>query len=235
MSIQNLERIFRPERIAVIGASERSGSVGDTVMENLLRSKFDGRITPVNPKHDRIHGLRAYKRVDQLGTAPDLAVICTPAKTVPSLVGQCKEAGVGGVVILSAGFREVGREGAELEAEVRSRAGAFEQLRVIGPNCLGLLAPREGLNASFATAMPPAGNMAFISQSGALCTAVLDWAIEQQVGFSYFVSIGNMLNVDFADLIDFFAQDAETRAVVLYIESIPQARKFMSASWRAAW
>jgi acetyltransferase len=230
MSTHNLQRIFRPARVAVIGGSQRQGSVGDAVMRNLLDADFRGTVIPVNPKYDEVHGLRAYQEVGQLSEPPDLAVVCTPAKTVPAIVGQCRDADVGGVIILSAGFREAGKEGAELEKSVRAAGGDFEHLRAVGPNCLGILAPHQGLNASFAAAMPPAGHVAFVSQSGALCTAVLDWALQEQIGFSHFVSIGNMLDVDFADLIDYFAEDSQTRAIVLYIESITNARRFMSAS-----
>jgi acetyltransferase len=199
-------------------------------MRNLLEADFRGTVIPVNPKHDEVHGLRAYHEVGQLDEPPDLAIVCTPAKTVPAIVGQCRDAGVGGVIILSAGFRETGDKGIELEQAVREAGGDFKQLRAVGPNCLGILAPHQGLNASFAAAMPPAGHIAFVSQSGALCTAVLDWAVQEQIGFSHFVSIGNMLDVDFADLIDYFAEDSETRAIVLYIESIRDAGRFMSAS-----
>ncbi len=230
MSTQNLQRIFRPAGVAVIGASQRHGSVGDAVMRNLLDADFRRTVIPVNPKHEEIHGLRAYQEVGQLSEPPDLAIVCTPAKTVPAIVGQCRDAGVGGVIILSAGFREAGEEGVKLEQSVRAASGDFKQLRAVGPNCLGILAPHQGLNASFAAAMPPAGHVAFVSQSGALCTAVLDWALQEQIGFSHFVSIGNMLDVDFADLIDYFAEDSQTRAIVLYIESISNARKFLSVS-----
>lgn len=230
MSIRQLDRIFAPRNVAVIGASAQPRKVGHAVLRNLIAARFEGPVYPVNPRTESILGLRSYARVSELPEPPDLAVICTPAATVPDLVRECGEAGVGGLVIISAGFRESGAKGQELEERVRAAAAAFPQMRIVGPNCVGLMSPASRLNASFGKGFPQPGSVAFVSQSGAVCTSVLDWALEEEVGFSHFVSIGNMLDVDFADLIDFFNEDPATRAVILYVESIGDARRFMSAA-----
>lgn len=230
MSIRNLDKIFRPRRIAVIGASNTPAKVGYRALANLVGSGFPGVVYPVNLKGDPVQGIHAYRSVDELPGTPDLAVICTPGAGVPDVVRQCGEAGIRGIVILSAGFGEVGGEGRELQDTLRATVRDFDHMRVIGPNCLGVMVPSLHLNASFAAAAPPPGHIAFISQSGALCTAVLDWALEQGVGFSHFVSVGNMLDVGFADLIDYFGQSTATRAIILYVESITDARGFMSAA-----
>ena len=230
MPIRNLDKIFRPASVAVIGASDQPGKVGHTVLENLLRYGFQGPVHPINPKQTTVQGLPAVRHIGAISPPPDLAVICTPAATVPGVIRECGEAGTRGIVILSAGFREVGKEGRALEDRVREEAARFDGLRIIGPNCLGIIAPQIALNASFAAAMPKAGHVAFLSQSGALCTSVLDWAIEEDIGFSSFVSVGNMLDVGIGDLIDFFGSDPATKSIVLYIESISDARQFMSAA-----
>ncbi|HVA48279.1 MAG TPA: bifunctional acetate--CoA ligase family protein/GNAT family N-acetyltransferase [Pirellulales bacterium] len=230
MPVHNLDKIFRPKSVAVIGASEQPGKVGHTVLHNLLSFGFGGAVHAVNPKQSSVQGVPAVAHVGQLSPPPDLAVICTPAPTVPGVVRECGEAGTRGIVILSAGFREVGPEGRALEEEIRREAERYEGLRIIGPNCLGVIAPQIGLNASFASTMPKAGHVAFLSQSGALCTSVLDWALDENIGFSNFVSIGNMLDVGVGDLIDYFGADPATRSIVLYIESITDARQFMSAA-----
>ncbi len=230
MSIRNLDKIFKPRRIAVVGASNNPASVGYTVLKNLVGSGFQGVVYPVNPKHEAVQGIQAYPSVKDLPKTPDLAVICTPARTVPDIVRECGEAGILGLIIISAGFKEAGEEGKELERRLREEVARFEGMRVIGPNCLGIIVPGLNLNASFAGATPKPGHVAFISQSGALCTSVLDWALEEGVGFSHFVSIGNMLDVDFGDLIDYFGEDPNTQSIILYIESISDAREFMSAA-----
>jgi len=230
VSIRNLDKIFKPQRIAVVGASNNPQSVGYTVLKNLIGSGFQGVVYPVNPKREAVQGIQAYPSVKELPKAPDLAVICTPARTVPGIVRECGEAGIRGLIIISAGFKEAGEEGKALEAELKSEIARFDGMRVIGPNCLGIIVPGLNLNASFAGATPQAGHVAFISQSGALCTSVLDWAIGEGIGFSYFVSIGNMLDVDFGDLIDYFGEDPDTQSIILYIESISDAREFMSAA-----
>ena len=230
MSIQNLDKIFDPHRVAVIGASDTPTSVGYTVLRNLIGSGFRGVVYPVNPKRESIQGIQAYKDIPSLPHAPDLAVICTPAKTVPDLIRQCGEVGTRGVVIISAGFREIGAEGRELERLVLEEKNKFDGMRIMGPNCLGIIVPGINLNASFAASSPKKGHVGFISQSGALCTSVLDWAIDEGIGFSYFVSVGNMLDVTMGDLMDYFGSATETQSIILYIESISEAREFMSAA-----
>ena len=214
----------------MVGASERASSVGTTVIRNLSDAGFDGPVFPVNPKYERVFGKQAYAGVGDLPETADLAVICTPARTVPGIVRECGRAGIPGLVILSAGFREAGDEGARLEAEVEAARREFDGMRIVGPNCLGLMVPHGKLNASFAGAMPAVGRVAFVSQSGAVCTSVLDRAAREGVGFSSFVSLGNMLDVSIADLIDACSRDEMTDAVVLYVESIGDARRFMSAA-----
>ena len=230
MPIRNLSKIFQPRSVAVIGASIELGSVGRTVLENLQRAGFTGDLYPVNPKYESVLNLRAYPSIDKLPGTPDLAIIATPAVTVPALVGDCGEAGVRGLIVVSAGFREVGASGQAIEAELERNVAKFPDMRLIGPNSLGVLVPGSRLNASFAAAMAQPGRIAFISQSGALCTSILDWSLAEKVGFSYFVSIGNALNVQVGDLIDYFAEDPATDSIVLYIESVTNARGFMSAA-----
>ena len=230
MPTQNLAKVFQPKSVAVLGASSRVGSVGRTVLENLQRAAFPGEIFPINPKYDALLGRQAYPSIRALAHPPDLAIIATPAATVPGLVRECGEAGVPGLIILSAGFSEVGPHGRELESELARTAASFPDMRVIGPNCLGVMVPASHLNASFAAAMAKPGRVAFISQSGALCTSILDWSLAEGIGFSYFVSIGNTLNVKVGDLIDYLADDPTTDSIVLYLESVTDARRFMSAA-----
>jgi acetyltransferase len=230
VSISNLDKIFAPQRVAVIGASDSPTSVGYTVLRNLVGSGFRGVVYPVNRKRESVQGVQAYPDIPALPHAPDLAVICTPAPTVPGIVRACGEAGTRGVLIISAGFREVGEEGRALEAQIREEQKKFDGMRILGPNCLGIIVPRIHLNASFAAATPEAGHVGFVSQSGALCTSVLDWALDEGVGFSYFVSVGNMLDVTMGDLIDYLGSATETQSIILYIESIAEAREFMSAA-----
>ena len=230
MSILNLDKIFAPHRVAVIGASDTPSSVGYTVLKNLIGSGFAGVVYPVNSKRESVQGIQAYPDVKSLPHAPDLAVICTPAVTVPGLVRDLGEVGTRGLVIISAGFREIGEEGRKLEKQVLEEQAKFEGMRILGPNCLGIIVPKIHLNASFAAATPKKGHIGFISQSGALCTSVLDWAIDEGIGFSYFVSVGNMLDVSMGDLIDYFGSATDTQSIILYIESISEAREFMSAT-----
>ncbi len=224
-----LNQIFRPTQIAVIGASERPGSPGQIIMQNLIESGYRGTIYPVNLKHRQVMGNKVFRHVAQIDAPIDLAMICTPARTVVDLVEECGQAGVGGVVILTAGFAEAGDSGRRLFQEVRKLAQQYD-LRIVGPNCMGFISPHKRLNASYAgrTALP--GNLAFISQSGALLTSILDWSVEQNVGFSHFVSVGEMVDVDFADLIDYFGTDAHTSCILIYMESLRNARRFMSAA-----
>ena len=225
----NLDKIFNPKSIAVIGASDEEGSVGYILMKNLTELGYQGKVYPVNIHKTEILGFKAYKTVDQLPETVDLAVIATPAKTVPDIVEQCGKAGIPGIIIISAGFKEVGPEGKALEDKILEIKKRYN-LRIIGPNCLGIIRPSINLNATFTAKMPKPGNIAFISQSGALCAAILDWAVHENIGFSNFVSIGSMVDVDFGDLIDYFGTDPKTRSILMYIEGITDARKFMSAA-----
>jgi acetyltransferase len=228
-----LEPLFAPANVAVIGASEKPGSVGRTVVWNLVSSPFGGTVYPVNPRRTNVLGVRAYPAVASLPERVDLAVICTPAPAVPGIVAECVDAGVSAAIVISAGFRETGAAGLALEREAldRARAGG---LRVLGPNCLGVMSPSTGLNATFAGSMARPGSVAFISQSGALCTAVLDWSHEMNVGFSHFVSIGSMMDIGWGDLIDYLGDDPRTKSIVIYMESIGDARAFLSAAREVA-
>jgi len=215
------------------GPTEREGSVGRTILWNLISSSFGGTVFPVNIKRRSVLGIKAYPSVLDVPDQVDLAIIVTPAQTVPEVVRECVEKGVRGAIIISAGFKETGPEGAELEREIlaEARRGA---MRIIGPNCLGIMSPVTGLNATFASAMARPGNVGFISQSGALCTAILDWSFRENVGFSHFVSIGSMMDVGWGDLIDFLGNDPRTKSIVIYMETIGDARSFLSAAREVA-
>jgi acetyltransferase len=230
MSVRNLDKIFNPQRVAVVGASNKQGSVGYSVLRNLIGIGFQGPVYPVNPKYEAVLGIPAYASLSDVPHPPDLAIVCTPANTVAGVVDECGKSGVGGMIVLSAGFKEIGESGLQLERELKQTLARYDGLRVVGPNCLGLIVPRIHLNASFSGVMPADGKIAFISQSGALCTAILDWAVEENVSFSNFVSVGNIMDVTIADLIDYFGDDPQTAAIILYIESIPVAREFLSAA-----
>ncbi|KAF0238268.1 MAG: hypothetical protein FD181_1213 [Prolixibacteraceae bacterium] len=230
MAIKKLNSIFKPKRIALIGVSDNPNSVGGITLRNLVGGGFNGVVYPVNPKREAVFGIPCYPDVKSLPKTPDLAVIMTAAKFVPGIIRECGEAGIHGVIIMSAGFKESGEEGRILEDDVKAEKAKFPDMRVIGPNCLGILVPGLNMNVSFANGMPKKGHVAFISQSGALCTSVLDWAYDSNIGFSYFVSIGNSMDVNFGDLIDYFGQDPNTKSIVLYVESLANARTFMSAA-----
>jgi len=230
MAIHRLENIFNPQRIALIGVTANPKSVGGKVLGNLVGSGFRGVVYPVNPDFEAVMGIPCFSSLRQLPRRADVGVICAPAAKVPALVRECGEAGIRGVVIVSAGFRETGPAGQALENDILTEARRFDNMRILGPNCLGVIVPGRQLNMSFAGAMPKSGHIAFISQSGALCAAVLDWAIEENIGFSCIASIGNALDVDFGDLIDYLGEDDKTRSIILYMESIGQARKFMTAA-----
>jgi acetyltransferase len=230
VSTLNLDKIFDPRHVAVFGAGNTPASVGYTVLRNLIGSGFLGAVFPVSSNQESIRGVRAYKDVASLPQVPDLAVICTPPATVPPLIRDLGEAGTRGIVVISSGFREVGQAGGWLEREILEEKRNFDGMRIVGPNCLGIIVPGIHLNASFAAAMPKNGHIGFISQSGALCTSVLDWALDEGIGFSYFVSIGNMLDVSVGDLIDYLGAATQTQSIILYIESITEVREFMSAA-----
>ncbi len=229
----SLEVFFKPKHVAVIGATETKGSVGRTILWNLISTPFGGTVFPVNPKRPSVLGIKAYPSIAAVPQKVDLAVIVTPAATVPSLIEECVAAGVKGVIIISAGFKETGSAGFELEQRILGIARRGK-LRIIGPNCLGVMSPLIGLNATFAGAMAHAGGVGFISQSGALCTAVLDWSLKELVGFSAFVSIGSMLDVGWGDLIQYLGDDPHTRSIVIYMESIGDANSFLSAAREVA-
>ncbi len=231
--MSSLDKFFNPENVAVIGASDRQGTVGWRLIKNLTEMGYRGKVYPVNIRKQEILGMKAYQSIEQIPEHVDLAVIATPAKTVPSIVEECGRAGVKNVIIISAGFKEVGSEGKALEdriAEVRARYG----MRIIGPNCLGLIRPSINLNATFLSRIPKPGKIAFISQSGALGAAIVDWAIHEGIGLSAFISVGSMLDVDFGDLIGYLEDDEETDSILLYIEGITDARKFISNARRVA-
>jgi acetyltransferase len=230
---RTLDPIFKPQSVAVIGATEKPGSVGRTLLWNLIQSPFGGTVFPVNPKRDSILGIKAYPSLSDVPGRVDLAVIVTPAASAPGLIRECAQRNVPGAIVISAGFKEAGEEGIRYERQVVEEARRG-RVRVIGPNCLGVMSPLTGLNATFASAMARPGNVGFLSQSGALCTAVLDWSLEAHVGFSAFVSIGSMADVGWGDLIDYLGDDPQTRSIVIYMESIGDARSFLSAAREVA-
>ena len=229
MSQYNLDRIFKPRRVAVVGASESAGSIGNALMKNLIEGGFQGKLLPVNPKYHTVQGISAVGSVSALDAEVDLAVVATPIHTVPEIVRACVEKKIAGAIVISAGGKEVGEKGREIEERIRATAHAGG-LRIVGPNCLGIIRPNARLNASFASEMPDIGHLAFVSQSGAICTAILDLALKEHIGFSHFVSIGSMLDVDFGDLIDYLGNDPSAKSILLYIESLTNFRKFMSAA-----
>jgi acetyltransferase len=229
MSAVHLDKIFCPKSIAVVGASQRSGSIGCAIMHNLIQEGYPGKIYPINPRHKTIWDLEAFPSLSELKFPVDLVIMATPIATGPQIVKECKRAGVGGVVIISAGGKEIGPKGRELESAIKKEA-KDSGLRIIGPNCLGVVCTQAKLNASFASRMPIPGKMAFVSQSGAICTSVLDLSIKEQIGFSYFVSLGSMLDVDFGDIIDYLGGDYQVNSIIMYIESLSRFRNFMSAA-----
>jgi acetyltransferase len=228
-----LESFFSPLSVAVIGATEKVGSVGRTIFWNLISSPFGGTVYPVNQKRASVLGVRAYPNLAALPECPELVVIVTPAATIPATVEECAAAGVKAVVIISAGFKEVGPEGAELERQILATARA-NGMRIVGPNCLGVMRPPTGLNATFAAGMSTPGSVGFVSQSGALLTAVLDWSATEKVGFSAVVSLGSMLDVGWGDVISYLGNDIATHSIVVYMETIGDARAFLSAAREVA-
>lgn len=228
-----LDALFHPRSVAVIGAKDDPGSVGRTIMVNLISGSFQGKIYPINPKRNQVLGLKAYPAIAEVPDKVDLAIIVTPAQSVPKIVAECVEAGVKTAIIISAGFKELGEKGLLLEEEILVHAKRG-QMPIIGPNCLGVMNPIYGLNATFARGMALPGNIAFISQSGAMCTAVLDWSLEKNVGFSAFVSIGSMADVNWGTLIDYLGSDPHTHSLLLYMETVGDARSFMTAAREVA-
>ncbi|AFW94646.1 acyl-CoA synthetase [Anabaena sp. 90] len=228
-----LDAIFAPKTVAVIGASEKPGSVGRNLLWNLITNPFGGTVFPINPQHSSILGIKAYSTIFDVPEKIDLAVIATPASTVPKIIADGVESGIKGAIIISAGFKEAGEKGIALEQEILQQAHRGK-IKIIGPNCLGLMNPISGLNATFASKMARPGNVGFISQSGALCTAILDWSFQENVGFSTFISIGSMLDISWGDLIYYLGDDPHTKSIVIYMESIGNARSFLSAAREVA-
>jgi acetyltransferase len=228
-----IDAFFKPHSVAVIGATERLGSAGHTVLVNLMASDFGGAVHPVNPKHETVLGLTSFATVEAVPGRVDLAVIAIPAGAVPDVISQCVAKDVRGAIVLSSGFKESGANGAALERELleRAREGA---LRLLGPNCLGVICPSTGLNASFASVVASPGTVGFASQSGALCSSILDWSLSQQIGFSAFISMGSMVDIGWGEVIYYLGDDPRTKSIVLYIESIGDVRTFLSAAREVA-
>ncbi|MEO5337563.1 MAG: bifunctional acetate--CoA ligase family protein/GNAT family N-acetyltransferase [Magnetospirillum sp. WYHS-4] len=234
MTVRNLDKLFKPKSIALIGASNRPQSVGAVLAGNLFLSGFEGPVMPVNPKHQAIHGVLTYKDVASLPVTPDLAVISTPPHAIPGIVAELGARGTRAAVVITAGFGEGADEaGRALKQSLLDAAKPYS-FRIIGPNCLGIMAPRIGLNASFCHVSPKTGPIAFVAQSGAIVTSVVDWAHSRGIGFSHLVSLGDMADVDFGDMLDYLANDPNTRAILMYVEAVTSARKFMSAARAAA-
>lgn len=227
MGTHYLDHLFSPQAVAVFGASERPESVGNRVFENLRNGGFRGPIYAINPKHKDLYGLPCYANIKAVGKPIDLAVITTPARTIPKIIRDCGKYGVRAAIVISSGFGEGDGRGAALQESVLKTAGKYNT-RILGPNCLGLIRPEVGMNATFSKNNAKPGHLALVSQSGALCTSILDWAAAQDVGFSAIVSLGAAADVNFGDILDYLAQDAQTRSILLYVEGIRDARSFMS-------
>ena len=224
-----LRVILNPKSVALIGASQTPGSVGLTLMENL--SSFKGSLSLVNPNRSSVLGIKSFSKIADTTGPVDLAIIATPAETVPQVVSECAAAGVKGALIVSAGFREYGSAGLELEEAIQARRGA---MRIIGPNCLGVMIPERSFNATLAKRIALPGNIALVSPSGALCSSILDWSLQQKVGFSTLLSVGSMLDVDWGDLLSYLGDDLDTRSILIYMESVGNARSFLSAAREVA-
>ncbi len=229
MGIHNLDKIFQPKSIAVIGASEKKGSIGSVIMKNLVKGGYPGEIYPVNAKHHVICNLPVFPSILNINAPVDLVVIATPLFTVPQIIKESAAVGAGGIIIVSAGGKETGEQGKQLETRIK-KAAEGTGIRIIGPNCLGVISSLSKMNASFASHMPLEGKMALISQSGAICTTILDLSIREKMGFSYFISVGSMLDVDFGDIIDYLGNDYRVSSIVMYIENLNRFRSFMSAA-----
>ncbi|WP_298393252.1 bifunctional acetate--CoA ligase family protein/GNAT family N-acetyltransferase [uncultured Azonexus sp.] len=228
-----LTALFEPKSVAVIGASDRENSVGNVIFKNILGSGYKGRLYAINPKHETIQGQPAYKSIEEIGARVEMAVIATRPQTVPQIIEQCGRSGVRNVIVIASGFSEAGHIGAALERKVMEIARSYN-VRVLGPNCLGIIRPELGLNATFTRASAAPGNLALVSQSGAMCSAVLDWAQANQVGFSSVISLGMTADVDFGEILDYLIYDSRTHYILMYVEGIRHARRFMSALRSAA-
>ncbi|MHA1410179.1 MAG: acetate--CoA ligase alpha subunit [Candidatus Odinarchaeia archaeon] len=224
----DLKALFTPESVCVIGASKTPGKVGHDILKNIIDYGFKGKIYPINPKYKEIYSLRCYPKVEDIEDNVDLAVIAIPARFVPDTVKQCGEKGVKSIVIISAGFKEIGRQGAKLEREILQLSKKYN-IRIQGPNCLGVINTAAALNASFAGQMPKKGNIAFISQSGAMGTAILDWSFESNIGFSKFISLGNKVDLDESDFISALSDDPQTKVILLYLEDVKDGENFVAA------
>ena len=233
MSVRNLDKLFKPGAVALIGATPRDGSLGAVLSRNLRRGVFGGPLMVVNPDHRSVGGVPVHHDIASLPEVPDLAVIAAPPETVPGLIAELGARGTRAAVVISAGFDEQGVSGRALRQAMLDAARPH-LLRLVGPNCVGITVPAVGLDASFSHILPLAGDLALVSQSGGMITAVVDWAAAREIGFSHVVSLGDMVDVDFGDMLDYLAADAGTRAILLYIEAITHARKFMSAARAAA-
>ncbi|MBL8511413.1 MAG: CoA-binding protein, partial [Betaproteobacteria bacterium] len=232
MTNHYLSPLFTPRSVAIVGATERDGALGRFVWENMRAANFQGTLYAVNPKHRQLFGNPCYARLSALPTVPDLIVITAPAEAVLEILRDAGQCGIKAAVVLSAGFAEIGPEGRALAESVKaelSRTG----IRMIGPNCLGIMRPAIGLNATFANVAGRPGSLALVSQSGAVCTAILDWAATTEIGFSSLISLGGAIDLDFGEVLDYLVHDPETRGILLYIEGIRDARRFLS-SLRAA-
>ena len=228
-----LTTLFEPKSVAVIGASDRENAVGAVIFKNILSSGYKGRLYAINPKHETIQGQQAYKSIEEIGARVEMAVIATRPQTVPQIIEQCGRSGVRNVIIIAAGFSESGHIGAALERKVLEIARSYN-VRILGPNCLGIIRPDLGLNATFARMTANGGNLALVSQSGAMCSSVLDWAKSNQVGFSSVISIGMTSDIDFGEILDYLIYDNRTHYILMYVEGIRNARRFMSALRSAA-
>ncbi|MGC2433342.1 MAG: CoA-binding protein, partial [Desulfobaccales bacterium] len=224
-----LDHFFKPQAVAVVGASPREASIGYTLVDNLKKGGFSGKIYPINPKHEEILGLKTYPSLAAVQAPIDLAIIAVPIKGVPAILKDCGPAQVPGAIIISAGGKETGAGGVEIETEIKA-AAEQSGVRYLGPNCLGILCPSQKLNASFAGSEAAPGSLALLSQSGAICSAILDWATVANIGFSHFVSIGSMADIDFADMIDYLGNEEKARSIIIYMENMTRHRKFMSAA-----
>ncbi|MBF0264101.1 MAG: bifunctional acetate--CoA ligase family protein/GNAT family N-acetyltransferase [Gammaproteobacteria bacterium] len=233
MSIHYLSKLFTPKNLVVFGASERKNAVGEVVFRNILESGYAGKVYVVNPKHDQVQGHKAFKSLDEITETIDLAVVVTPAETIPRIVEACGEHGIKMMLVLSAGFREIGPKGRLLEDEMMKIVRRYN-IRLMGPNCLGIIRPEKNINITFGYNNARKGNIALISQSGAICTAILDWAEANNIGFSAVVSTGIAADLDFGDYLDYLTSDPHTHSILLYIEGIKNSRRFMSSLRTAA-
>ena len=228
-----LTTLFEPKSVAVIGASERENSVGNVIFKNILDSGYKGRLYAINPKHETILGVQAYKSIEEISARVELAVVATRPQSVPDIVEQCGRSGIKNIIVITSGFSEAGHSGAALERKMMEIARSYN-VRVLGPNCLGIIRPELGLNATFARVTANVGNLALVSQSGAMCSSVLDWAKSNRVGFSSVISLGSTADVDFGEILDYLIYDNRTHYILLYVEGIRNARRFMSALRSAA-